>query len=94
MRDKRFAVYSWRGMALEMVNRLHDLLLLCDLERALLEFEWWITQDPGGSEKYYKQSSDGWWIQQNLSAEDSVYFCGKLAEFCDLGDDEWSFTYE
>ena len=94
VRDKRLAIYSWRGMALEMVNRLHDLQVLCDLERALPEFEWWITQDPGGSQKYYKQSSDGWWIQQNLSAEDSVYFCGKLAKFCDLSDDEWSFTYE
>ena len=94
VRDKRLAIYSWRGMALEMVNRLHDLQVLCDLERALPEFEWWITQDPGGSQKYYKQSSNGWWIQQNLSAEHSVYFCGRLAKFCDLSDDEWSFTYE
>ncbi|MCY4020640.1 MAG: HNH endonuclease family protein [Chloroflexi bacterium] len=56
VRDKRLAVYSWRGIVLEMVNSLHDLQLLSDLERALAEFEWWITQDPGGSQRYYKQS--------------------------------------
>ena len=33
VRDKRLAVYSWRGMVLEMVNSLHDLQVLSDLER-------------------------------------------------------------
>ena len=89
-----FAVHSWRGMALEMVNRLHDLRLLVDLEGALPSFEWWIVRDPGSSKKYYKQSSQGWWIQQNLTAENAVYFCGMLAKHCGLSDDEWSFTYE
>ena len=94
VRDRRFAIYSWRGMALQMVDCLHDLDLLTDYDRALSEFEWWITRKPHESLKYHKQSSKGWWIQQNLSAEDAAYFCGRLAQFCGLHDDEWSFTYE
>lgn len=94
VQDERFALYSWRGFALQMVNCLHELELLTDYDRALSEFEWWITRNPHSSLKYHKQSSKAWWIQQNLSAEDAVYFCSKLANYCGLSDDEWSFTYE
>ncbi len=94
VRGNQFALYSWRGMALQMVNCLHNLDLLNDYDRALHDFEWWITRDPHSSLKYHKQSTKGWWIQQNLTAEDAVQFCGKLAQYCGLNDDEWSFTYE
>ena len=50
--------------------------------------------NPWGKTHRYKQSSAGWWIQQNLSAENAVQFCGLLAKHCGLRDDEWSFTYE
>lgn len=92
--DNRFVVRSWRGMVLQMVNCLHDMQLLTDLENTLREFEWWITRDPGGLRRYYRQSSAGWWIQVNISAENSVHFCTMLAKFCGLSDDCWSFTYE
>ncbi len=91
VQNERFAIYSWRGMALQMVNCLHDRHLLTDLDHAQCEFEWWITKEP---KDRYKQSTSGWWIQQNLSAENAVYFCGMLAKHCGLNDDEWSFTYE
>ena len=92
--DERFALQSWRGMALQMVNCLHDLDLLTDYDRALDDFEWWITKEPNGENHRYKQSTAGWWIQQNLSAEYTVYFCDKLAKYCGLSKNEWSFTYE
>lgn len=94
VKDERFVVYSWRGMVLQMVNSLHDSQLLTDLDSAEREFEWWIARDPGASKRYYKQSIAGWWIQQNLTAENAVYFCGQLANHCGLKDDDWSFTYE
>ncbi len=94
VRQNIYAVLSWRQMALQMVNCLHELQLLTNHDRALSEFEWWITREPYASKKYHKQSSRGWWIQQNLSAENAVYFCGRLAQHCGLQDEEWSFTYE
>ena len=92
--DERFALQSWRGMALQMVNCLHSLELLTDYDRALRDFEWWITKEPNGENHRYKQSTAGWWIQQNLSAEYTVYFCEKLAKYCGLSVNEWGFTYE
>lgn len=92
--DHEMSVQTWRGMVLQMVNTLHDIKLLTDQERALREFEWWMIDEPVGQNHRYKQSSAGWWIQQNLSAENAVQFCGMLAKHCGLNDDEWSFTYE
>ena len=92
--NKTQAVESWRGMVLQMVNELHELHLLTDKSRALNEFNWWMTDKPGKSQWSYRQSNEGWWIQINLTAENAVYFCRMLAEFCGLGDDEWGFTYE
>lgn len=94
IQNREISVQSWRGMVLQMVNALHDMQLLTDRKRALREFEWWMIDEPMGQTHRYKQSSAGWWIQQNLSAENAVQFCGLLAKHCGLRDDEWSFTYE
>lgn len=94
IREKTQAVESWRGMVLQMVNELHELQLLTDKSRALKEFNWWMTDKPEKSQWFYRQSNEGWWIQINLTAENAVYFCRMLADFCGLSDDEWSFTNE
>ncbi len=86
--------FGWRGMLMQMVNYLHELQLLTDFEEANREFKWWIDRDKHDSPKYYRQSSAGWWIYVNLSAESVVRFCGMLAHHCGVRDDEWSFTYE
>ncbi len=94
VRNERFALYSWRGMAMTMANYLHQAQLLADRNRAQSELEWWIVKDPGRFVWAYKKSSEDWWIRQHLSAEEAVRFCGLLAKHCGLRDDEWSFTYE
>ena len=94
VRGKRMSVQSWRDMLMRMVNCLHDLELLTDFDDAHREFEWWIEKDKADSPKYYRESSAGWWIYINLTAEQVVRFCKNLAEHCGLSDDEWSFTYE
>ena len=86
--------FGWRGMLLQMVNFLHEIQLLTDFDDAKREFGYWIETDKNNSQKYYRQSSAGWWIYVNLNAESVVRFCGMLANYCGLGDDEWSFTYE
>ncbi len=86
--------YGWRGMLMQMVNHLHELKLLSDFDDARREFGGMIQTGKDGAPKFYKQSSDGWWIYVNLPAEHVVRFCGRLATFCGLRDDEWSFTYE
>lgn len=97
VRDRHYnpnSWFGWRGMLLQMVNFLHELQLLTDFDEANREFGWWIEKDKYDSPKYYRQSSAGWWIYVNLTAESVVRFCGMLANYCGLSDDEWSFTYE
>ena len=94
VKDRVFAVDSWRGLLIQMVNCLHEMQLLTDLDRAHREFDWWIASDPGDSAIYYKRSSKGWWIYVNIGAERIVGFCSRLATYCGLSDDEWSFTYD
>lgn len=94
IRGERFLVYSWRGLLMQMVNRLHDMQLLTNFEDAKYEFGGMIAKDKDNSPKFYKLSSAGWWIYVNHPAENVVHLCGRLAQFCGLRDDEWSFTYE
>jgi hypothetical protein len=91
---KKLPIYSWRGMLMQMVNCLHELELLTDFDDAKREFGGMIGKNKSESPKYYKQSFAGWWIYVNHTAENAVHLCGRLAQFCGLGDDEWSFTYE
>ncbi len=86
--------FGWRGMLMQMVNFLHELHLLTDFDDAKHEFGGMIEMDKSDSPKYYKQSSAGWWFYVNHSAEGAVHFCGRLAQYCGLSDDEWGFTYE
>lgn len=86
--------FGWRGMLMQMVNCLHELKLLTDFDDAKREFGGMIQRDKDNSPKFYKQSSAGWWIYVNHSAETVVHLCGKFANYCGLRDDEWSFTYE
>ena len=86
--------FGWRGMLMTMINFLHELELLTDFDDAKHQFGGMIHRDKSDSPKYYRQSSAGWWIYVNHSAEGAVHFCGRLAQFCGLSDDEWSFTYE
>ncbi len=94
IRGEDFGVFSWRDMLLQMVNCLHEMHLLADLDAAQSEFGGMIRTDEEASAKSYRKSSAGWWIYVNHSAEAVVHVCRRLAQFCDLGDDEWSFTYE
>jgi len=94
IRGERFVVYSWRGMLMQMVDRLHEMQLLTNFEDAKYEFGGMIANDKDNSPKFYKLSSAGWWIYVNHPAENVVHLCGRLAQFCGLQDDEWSFTYE
>lgn len=97
IRDIRFDLdrfYGWRGMLMQMVNCLHELELLTDFDDAKSEFGSMIQKDKDDAPKFYKQSSNGWWIYVNHSAETVVHMCGKFAHYCGLSDDDWSFTYE
>lgn len=94
IRGERFVVYSWRGMLMQMVDRLHEMQLLTNFEDAKYEFGGMIANDKDNLPKYYRQSSVGWWIYVNHPAENVVHLCGRLARFCGLRDDEWSFTNE
>lgn len=97
IRDNHFELerfYGWRGMLMQMVNCLHELELLTDFDDARSEFGNMIQKEKEDAPKFYKQSSNGWWIYANHSAETVVHLCGKFANYCGLQDDEWSFTYE
>lgn len=89
-----FAVTTWKGMVIQMVNCLHEMQLLTDCDAALHGLDGWIIDDPTGKEYRYSKSSRGWWIFTWVWATQAVDFCGRIAQFCGLSDDEWSFTYE
>lgn len=86
--------FGWRGMLMQMINFLHELELLTDFDDAKHEFGGMIHRDKSDSPQYYRQSCAGWWIYVNHSAEGAVHFCGRLAQYCGLSDDEWGYTYE
>ena len=94
IREQKFAVYTWSGMLMQMVDCLHDLQLLTDLDSAKNEFGGWVGRGGGEYGRHYKESTRDWRIYVNLTAENIVHFCGRLARLCGLDDNEWSFTYE
>ena len=92
--ERSVTVNTWKGMVVQMVNCLHEMERLTDFEAALQGLEGWLIEDPTGKEYRYSRSSKGWWIFTWVWATQAVDICGRLAQFCGLRDDEWSFTYE